>query len=76
MGYIPDQLAWSHVKAPARIVEVACQFCADRPAEMYQLPTFGLAAPNEPAALVCADCYQQITFTPPRPAARVVLATR
>jgi hypothetical protein len=38
------------------------------------LPTFDLASPREPASLACADCYQQLTFTAPRPAARVVLA--
>ena len=77
MGFIPDQLQFSQRKeAPARIVEAACHFCASRPDELYQLPTFGLAGPNEPATLVCADCFQQITFTAPRPAARVVLANR
>jgi hypothetical protein len=75
MGFIPDLLLFPQRKdAPARIVESACHFCAARPAELYQLPTFGLASPDEAAVLTCEDCYQQITFTTPRPAARVVLA--
>jgi hypothetical protein len=77
MGFIPEQLNWSYTQqAPARVLESACQFCAGRPDELYQLPTFGLAAADEAAVLVCADCYQQITFTAPRAAARVVLGTR
>jgi hypothetical protein len=77
MGFVPDQLTFAYLKsAPARIVEPACHFCAARPTELYQLPTFGLASPDEAAVLTCEDCYQQITFSTPRPAARVVLANR
>jgi hypothetical protein len=73
MGFIPDQLNWSSPRsAPVRLTEAACLFCAQRPEELYLLPTFGLASPDELASLACADCYQQTTFTSPRQAARVV----
>jgi hypothetical protein len=73
MGFIPDQLDWTYLQPPPqRVVESACHFCAARPNELYQLPTFGLAGANEPIALACADCYQQVTFTAPRLAARVI----
>jgi hypothetical protein len=36
------------------------------------LPTFGLASPGDPVSLACAECFEQTTFTRPRPAARVV----
>ena len=75
MGFIPDQLDWRYLKrSSAPLTDAACLFCARRPAQLYMLPTFDLAAPREPASLACADCYQQLTFTAPRPAARVVLA--
>jgi hypothetical protein len=73
MGFIPAQFDWSYLnKAPARVVEAACHFCAERPAELFQLPTFGLARADEPVSLACADCYEQVTFTAPRLAARVI----
>src|SRR5688572_25705072 len=75
MGFMPDQLDWRYLKrAPAPLTDAACLFCAQRPAQLYTLPTFGLASSREPASLACADCYQQLTFTTPQPAARVVLA--
>ena len=79
MGFIPeiDQVDWSYLNvAPARTAEPACLFCAERPSELFLLPTFGLADAHEPAGLACGDCYQQVTFTAPRPAARVVFAAR
>lgn len=73
MGYLPEQLAWSIPKRQApRPTHAACFFCAQRPAELFHLPTFGLADADEPVVLACPECYQQVTFTPPRPAARVV----
>jgi hypothetical protein len=79
MGFIPeiDQIDWSYLNVkPSRGAVPACLFCAERPSELFLLPTFGLADAHEAAGLACGDCYQQITFTAPRPAARVVFAAR
>jgi hypothetical protein len=72
MGFVPDHFQRPPVQRSAPLTEAACAFCAQRPPELYMLPTFGLASPGDPVSLACADCYQQTTFTRPRPAARVV----
>jgi hypothetical protein len=49
-------------------------FCQIEATQMYMLPSFGLADRHGQASVACGKCYQQLTFTAPRPAARVVLS--
>jgi len=79
MGFVPSEF-FTRAPAPASpaaptdpVHPLGCVFCARRFAEMYLLPTFGLAEPHEPEMIACAECYEQVTFTSPRASARVVL---
>jgi len=80
MGYIPSEYfnrapvtTGPGASSPDPVHPHGCVFCARRFAEMYLLPSFGLGDVREPDMIACADCYEQVTFTSPRAAARVVL---
>ena len=76
MNFLPSDF-FTRVSPEALVDPVhayGCTFCARRYAEMYLLPSFGLADAHEPVMVACAECYQQVTFTRPRASARVIQA--